>query len=289
MIGFIGLGIMGSRMASNLLDKGFDLILYNRTRDKANELLEKGAKWADSPKELAQKADIVFTMLANPEIVEKLATGEEGFLSGMREGALWVDSSTVNPSFSRKMAQEAFTRGLRFLDAPVTGSLKPAELGELVFLVGGNEEDLEEVRPYLNAMGKSIQHLGENGKGSSMKIIINLMLAQNMAVFSEAVSLGEALGLEKEMVMETILNGPTAAPSLKLKKDKILSNQFDPEFPLEHIQKDLQLVSISAFEKNLAMPVANVTKEVYALAKQQGLSKKDFSAIYSFLSNNKTE
>jgi 3-hydroxyisobutyrate dehydrogenase-like beta-hydroxyacid dehydrogenase len=289
MIGFIGLGIMGSRMAANLLDKGFDLIVYNRTKEKANGLLEKGAKWAKSPRELAQKADIVFTMLANPAIVEKVATGEEGFLPGMKEGALWVDSSTVNPSFSRRMAKEASSRGLRFLDAPVTGSLKPAEQGQLVFLVGGNENDLDEVRPYLNAMGKSIQHLGENGKGSSMKIIINLMLAQNMAVFSEAVSLGEALGLDKEVVMETLLEGPTAAPSLKLKKDNILSNQFEPEFPLEHLQKDLQLVSISAFESNLAMPVANVTKEVYALAKQQGLSKKDFSAIYSLLSNKNTE
>jgi 3-hydroxyisobutyrate dehydrogenase/glyoxylate/succinic semialdehyde reductase len=289
MIGFIGLGIMGSRMASNLLDKGFDLIVYNRTKDKAKDLLEKGARWADSPRELAQKSDIIFTMLANPAIVEKVAAGEEGFLSSMREGALWVDSSTVNPSFSRKMAKEASIHGLRFLDAPVTGSLKPAELGELVFLVGGNEKDLDEIRPYLNAMGKSIQHLGENGKGSSMKIIINLMLAQNMAVFSEAVSLGEALGLDKEVVIETLLEGPTAAPSLKLKKDKILSNQFEPEFPLEHLQKDLQLVSISAFESNLAMPIANVTKEVYALAKQQGLSKKEFSAIYSFLSNKEKE
>jgi 3-hydroxyisobutyrate dehydrogenase-like beta-hydroxyacid dehydrogenase len=284
MIGFIGLGIMGSRMAENLLDKGYKLVVHNRTKEKAARLLEKGAKWANSPKEIAQQADIIFTMLANPHAVEVVALGEHGFLHDFTEGKLWVDCSTVDPSFTRKMAEESAKRGIRFLDAPVAGSKIPAEKGELVFFVGGKKEDLEEVRPMLNAMGKAIQHQGENGKGTSMKLVVNLMLAQSMAAFAEAITLGEALGLDKETVVNTLLNGPTTAPFLNGKKEKILRNDFATEFPLEHMQKDLQLVSQSAYENNVSLPIANVTKEIYSLAKQHGLHKEDFSVIYQFLS-----
>lgn len=284
MIGFIGLGIMGSRMVENLLDNGYELIVHNRTSDKAQWLINKGAKWAESPKDVARQADIVFTMLANPQVVETVAIGEEGFLNELTEGKLWVDCSTVHPTFTRKMAKEALNRHIRFLDAPVAGSKIPAEKGELVFLVGGNKEDLEEVRPMMNAMGKAIQYQGENGKGTSMKIVINLMLGQTMAAFAEAVTLGQAMGLDKETVLNTLLNGPTTAPFLDGKKEKILLNDFEAEFPLEHMQKDMQLVSQSAYENNVALPITNVTKEIYALAMQQGLSKEDFSAIYKFLS-----
>jgi 3-hydroxyisobutyrate dehydrogenase-like beta-hydroxyacid dehydrogenase len=284
MIGFIGLGIMGSRMVENLLDNGYELIVHNRTSDKAQLLINKGAKWAESPKDVARQADIVFTMLANPQVVETVAIGEEGFLNELTEGKLWVDCSTVDPTFTRKMAKEALNRHIRFLDAPVAGSKIPAEKGELVFLVGGNKEDLEEVRPMMNAMGKAILYQGENGKGTSMKIVINLMLGQTMAAFAEAVNLGQAMGLDKETVLNTLLNGPTTAPFLDGKKEKILLNDFEAEFPLEHMQKDMQLVSQSAYENNVALPITNVTKEIYALAMQQGLSKEDFSAIYKFLS-----
>ncbi|WP_026693485.1 NAD(P)-dependent oxidoreductase [Peribacillus kribbensis] len=287
MIGFIGLGIMGSRMAANLLKAGFEVTVYNRSKDKAEELLNKGAKWAESPKEAAEKSDVLFTMLANPSVVEAVSLGEEGFLDSLKEGKLWVDCSTVDPSFSRRMANESEKRHLRFLDAPVSGSKLPAENAELIFLVGGSGEDLEEVRPMMEAMGKSIVHQGSHGMGSSMKLVINLMLGQTMAVFAEAVSFGEAIGLERGTVVETLLGGITTAPFLKGKKNKVLEHDFAPEFPLEHLQKDLQLVSQTAFENNTAMPIVNVTKEIYALAKQQGWSKEDFSVIYRLFSEKK--
>lgn len=287
MIGFIGLGIMGSRMAANMIDAGFELIVYNRTKEKAEELLEKGAKWADSAQELVQSSDIVFTMLGNPEAVELTALGEDGFLDRMPEGKLWVDCSTVDPAFTRRMAKEAKQRGIRFVDAPVSGSKVPAQNGQLIFLVGGSKEDLEEIRPMLEAMGKDIQHHGENGMGSAMKLVINLMLAQSMAAFAEAVTFGEAIGLNKETVIDTLLNGVATAPVLKGKREKLLTNSFDPEFPLEHMQKDLQLVSQAAYENKVAMPIANTTKEIYAMAKYRGLDKADFSAIYQFLNTNK--
>lgn len=284
MIGFIGLGIMGSGMAGNLLNSGHELVVYNRTKQKAEGLLKNGAKWADSAREAAAQSKILFTMLANPEVVEEVALGKEGFLDSLSEGSLWVDCSTVNPSFSKRMAEEAEKRRIRFLDAPVSGTRGPAEKGELVFLVGGKQEDLNEVRPLLDVMGKQVLYQGEKGKGASIKLVINLMLAQSMVAFAEAVNLGEALGLSKEMVIETLLNLPVTAPSLKGKKDKILQNEYSPDFPLTLIQKDLQLVSQTAYENNLALPSANIAKEIYALAKQQGLADLDFSAVFQFLS-----
>nr|WP_269528367.1 NAD-binding protein [Anoxybacillus tepidamans] len=137
-------------------------------------------------------------------------------------------------------------------------------------------------------MGKAIHHEGENGKGTSMKLVVNLMLAHAMAAFAEAVTLGEALGLDKENVVHTLLNGPTAAPFLNGKKEKILHNHFATEFPLEHMQKDLQLMSQSAYENNISLPITNTIKEIYGLAKQHGLHKEDFSAIYRFLSTKRS-
>lgn len=142
MIGFIGLGIMGSRMANNLLKNGFNLIVHNRTKEKAEDLISNGAKWAESPREVAENADIIFTMLSNPQVVENTAMGEDGFLSYFAEGKLWADCSTVDPAFTKKMAKESLNRRVRFLEAPVTGSRIPAERAELVFLVGGLNRSL---------------------------------------------------------------------------------------------------------------------------------------------------
>ena len=274
---------MGSRMARNLQKAGYALTVHNRTKEKAQELLNNGAIWAETPREAAEAADIVFTMLANPKVVETVAYAEEGLFAGLKPGSLWVDVSTVNPSFSEKMAKEAKSRNIRFLDAPVSGSLVPAENGELIFLVGGNKTDSEEVTPYFDIMGKATHYMGENGKGSAMKLLINLMLAQNMAVFSETVNFGTAMGLPKEVVVETLLNHPVAAPILKGKQTKINEEEFSPEFPLKHMQKDLHLVAETAFEHNYAMPLANTAKELYAQAKQHGLGDQDMSAIFQWL------
>jgi 3-hydroxyisobutyrate dehydrogenase-like beta-hydroxyacid dehydrogenase len=283
-VAFIGLGIMGSRMAKNLHRGGVSLIVHNRTKEKAEELLSLGAEWANTPKEAAEQADIVFTMVSNPHIVEDLFFDQEGGLAlGLRKGQLWVDSSTVNPSFSRKMAEEAHKRGIRFLDAPVSGSLVPAEKGELIFLVGGTQTDFEVAKPYFDRMGKVSHYLGETGKGSSMKLLINSMLAQALAIFSETLHLGEAMGFPKAQVMETLLNHPVSAPILNGKRDKLMEENFEAEFPLKHVQKDLHLVAETAFELDRAMPIANATKELYAQANQNGLGDLDISAIYKWL------
>lgn len=197
-VGFMGLGIMGSRMAKNVLKAGHELQVFNRSKNKAEVLLGEGAQWADSPATLVTQSDILITMLAHPEAVEEVALGETGFLKQAGQNKLWMDCSTVHPSFSQKMATKATQAGYRFLDAPVVGTKGPAENGELVFLVGGDKADLEQAQPLMDVMGKKTLHLGGHGKGSSMKMIVNMMLAQTMLAFSEGLSLGQALGIEQK-------------------------------------------------------------------------------------------
>ncbi|MFZ0452192.1 MAG: NAD(P)-dependent oxidoreductase [Ignavibacteriaceae bacterium] len=282
-VGFIGLGLMGSRMAENLLKGGYELIVYNRTKEKAEPIVKKGASLAGSFKEAGENADILFTMLSNPEAVKEAAVGKNGFLESLKENSLWIDLSTVNPSFSIEMNEKAGEKNIRFLDAPVAGTVGPAERGELIILVGGDENDLNEAKPLLEKMGKKIIHLGKNGMGTSMKMVINLMLANSMVAFAEAITLGESLGFSKDALFNTLIGGPVTAPFLASKKEKIQKDDFSTEFPLEHMQKDLQLVDITAFENKISLPLSNIAKEIYGLAIKNGLGEKDFSAVYEFL------
>ncbi|HSD63606.1 MAG TPA: NAD(P)-dependent oxidoreductase, partial [Ignavibacteriaceae bacterium] len=232
-IGFIGTGIMGSRMAHNLLRNNYELIVHNRTKEKAEQLINEGAEWADSAFDTGKNADILFSMLGNPEAVEEMALHKNGFLAGMKKHALWVDCSTVNPSFSKEMSMKAGEKGIRFIDAPVAGTKQPAEKGELIFFVGGNRKDYEEIKPLLEKMGKKILHLGETGKGTSMKMIVNLLLGASMASFSEAMVLGKALGFDKDTLFNTLLGGAVTAPYLSAKKEKFATDKYETEFPLQ--------------------------------------------------------
>lgn len=282
-IGFIGLGIMGARMAANLLKANHELTVYNRTKEKADGLIAAGARWAGRPADLAPEVDMLFTMLSTPDVVQTLAAGEDGFLEALPEGALWVDCSTVHPGFSRWMGTVAGACGVRFVDAPVAGTKGPAECGELVFFAGGRAEDLEECRPLLACMGKKILHLGEVGQGAAMKMLFNLMLGSAMSAYSEALVLGEALGLPRRQVAEVLLEAPVAAPFLKLKQPLIDRDDFEAHFPLRWMHKDLHLAAQTAFESGVALPALNAVKELFALAARSGWRDDDFAAIYRFL------
>jgi 3-hydroxyisobutyrate dehydrogenase/glyoxylate/succinic semialdehyde reductase len=287
-IGFIGLGIMGSRMAANLQKKGHELVVYNRTKQKADPLIAAGAVWAPTPADVAKQVTIIFTMLAKPDAVAETALiGKHGFLNHLVDNSLWVDCSTVNPSFSRLMANEAKQRKVRFIDAPVAGSKGPAEQAQLLFFAGGEKADVDEARPLLEAMGKAVHHVGGHGMGTSMKMVNNLILAQAMVAFSEAIVLGESLGIPKDMLFTTLLSSPVVAPFLSLKRTKMETGNFETEFPLQWMHKDAQLVSETAYEAGVAVPVGNVTKEIYALAVRKGLGEQDFSAVYTVLSEKK--
>lgn len=280
-IGFIGLGIMGSRMATNLQKKGHELVVYNRTKQKAEPLMANGALWASTPADVAKQVKTIFTMLSTPDAVAEAALLEKhGFLNHAADNTLWIDCSTVNPSFSRRMAAEAQQRKVRFIDAPVGGSKGPAEQGQLLFFAGGEKADVDEAKPLFEAMGKSVIHLGGHGLGSSMKMVNNVILAQAMVAFSEALVLGESLGISKDILFNTLQSSPVMAPFLNMKRTKIETAAFDTEFPLQWMHKDLQLAADTAYEAGVAMPAGNVVKEVYALAMRKGLGEQDFSAVY---------
>jgi 3-hydroxyisobutyrate dehydrogenase-like beta-hydroxyacid dehydrogenase len=281
-IGFIGLGIMGSRMAANLQKQGYSLVVFNRTRAKAEPLLGPCGAFSDSRAKLAEQVDVLFTMLAHPEAVEQAALGENGFLDHLKPNALWIDCSSVNPSFSKKMATEAARRKVHFVDAPVTGSAPAAEEGKLVFWVGADPADLERIRPLLLCMGNKIVHVGVPGMGTSMKMVVNLLLGNAMAAFAEGIALGEGLGISREVLFDSLLGMPAVAPFIAAKREKIESGNYEPEFPLRWMQKDMHLASVSAYESGVAMPVTNVTKEIYRLAIRGGRGTEDFSAIYEF-------
>jgi 3-hydroxyisobutyrate dehydrogenase/glyoxylate/succinic semialdehyde reductase len=285
-IGFIGLGIMGSRMAANLQKHGYPLVVFNRTRAKAQPLLDKGASFAESPAKLAEQVDLLFTMLAHPDAVEQAAVRENGFLNHLKPNALWIDCSSVNPSFSKKMATAAAARQVRLVDAPVTGSAPVAADANLVFWVGADGADLETIRPLLLCMGSRIVHAGGHGMGTSMKMVINLLLGTGMAAFAEAMALGEGLGISRKMLFDSLLGMPAVAPFLASKREKIESGNYEAEFPLRWMQKDMHLASVSAYESGVAMPLTNVTKEIYRLAMRGGHDTKDFSAIYEFTMGN---
>jgi 3-hydroxyisobutyrate dehydrogenase/glyoxylate/succinic semialdehyde reductase len=282
-ITFIGLGIMGSRMAAHLVRSGNELTVWNRTKKKADELVKMGAKESPSLSDSVKNADIIITMLASPEVVENIALSPVGFLSRARKNSLWINTSTVNPSFAEEMNIKAREAGIRYLDAPVSGSKIPAGTGDLVFWLGGEEKDIEQAQPLLSLMGKNIHVMGNAGKGSSMKMVVNLFLAQSLLAFSEAISLGKACGLSQEVMFNSLLVGPLTPAFLQGKRVKMAEQEYDPEFPLKWAYKDLHLMMQTAYEKQTPMPMTALAKEIFGMALAEGEGEKDIASIFSYV------
>jgi 3-hydroxyisobutyrate dehydrogenase-like beta-hydroxyacid dehydrogenase len=259
--------------------------VFNRTRAKAEPLLGPCGTFSDSPAKLAEQVDVLFTMLAHPDAVEQAALGANGFLYHLRPNALWVDCSSVNPSFSNKMTAAAAARQVHFVDAPVTGSAVPAAEGKLIFWVGADPADLEKIRPLLLCMGNKIVHAGGHGMGTSMKMVVNLLLGTGMAAFAEAMALGEGLGISRKMLFDCLFGTPAVAPFLASKREKIESGNYEAEFPLRWMQKDMHLATVSAYESGVAIPLTSMAKEIYRLAMRGGHDTEDFSVVYEYLSN----
>ncbi len=277
----IGLGIMGSRMAKNLLKNGVDLTVYNRSVAAAKELEEAGAKRATTIPEAVKSADVIITMLANPEAVRSVIL-DEG-IEHIKMDALWMDCSTVNPSFSVESAKIAQQHHVRFLDAPVAGTKPHAENAQLTFFVGGAINDLEKARPLMAAMGQKVVHIGEVGKGSSFKMLVNALLAQSMLMFSETILLGEKMGLDKDFLLNTLPNLVVSAPFTKAKAPMIQNDDYEVQFPLELMHKDLHLATLSAYENGQPLYLANIAKEVFGAAAAAGLGRLDFAAVHRYL------
>lgn len=282
-ITFIGLGIMGSRMAANLLKQGVDLTVWNRSPEPVEQLVSRGARAGDSLHEAVSGADIVFSMLSTPEVVESLFMRGGAALSSMKPRAIWADSSTVNPSFSRKAAEVAQKADVRFMDAPVAGTLPHAEKAELTFFVGASEELLAEVEPYMDMMSQKVLRIGETGMGASFKMLVNAMLAQSMVVFSETVVLGEKMGISRDFLLKVLPKLVVAAPFTQFKAEMIKEGEYGVQFPLEWMHKDLHLAATTAYELNQPLYLANLAKELFAEANKKGLGRLDFAAIHKFL------
>ncbi len=282
-LGFIGLGAMGGRMAKRLLDAGHAVVGYNRTAAKAQPLVATGMKLAASPRQVAEAAEVVFSMVTNTEALDAIAHGPDGVLAGLRRGGVWAEMSTVSPAATRRLAEEVAARGAALLDAPVSGSVATLEQGQLSFMVGGDPAALERVRPYLLAIGPTITHLGDNGLAVTMKIATNLGLAVQMLAFSEAVLLAEKSGIARERAVETLLKSVIASPMVKYRGPFVLGMPAEAWFDVGMMQKDLGLALELARERGMPLPMTALTQEFLTAARALGLGAYDFAVVFDVL------
>ncbi len=282
-LGFIGLGAMGSRMARRLLAAGHPLVGYNRTAARAEPLVAAGMKLAASPRQVAEAADVVFSMVSNTEALEAIAHGPDGVLAGLRPGTTWVEMSTVSPTATRRLAEAAAARGATVIDAPVSGSAITVEQGQLSFMVGGDPAALERVRPYLLAIGPTITHVGALGLAAAMKIATNLGIAVQMLAFSEAVLLAEKAGIARERAVETLLKSVVASPMLKYRGPFVLEMPAEALFDVPMMQKDLELALELGHQLGVPLPTTALTQSMLTAARALGLGERDFAVVFDVL------
>ncbi|KAL0396997.1 UNVERIFIED_CONTAM: Glyoxylate/succinic semialdehyde reductase 2, chloroplastic [Sesamum calycinum] len=282
-IGFLGLGIMGSPMAQNLIKAGCDVTVWNRTKSKCDPLISLGAKYKSSPEEVAASCDVTFAMLADPESAVDVACGKHGAAGGMSPGKGYVDVSTVDGETSKLISAHIKSTGALFLEAPVSGSKKPAEDGQLIFLTAGDKSLYETAAPLLDIMGKSRFYLGDVGNGAAMKLVVNMIMGSMMASFSEGLLLSEKVGLDPKVLVEVISQGAISAPMYSMKGPSMVQSLYPTAFPLKHQQKDLRLALGLAESVSQATPIAAAANELYKVAKAHGLSDNDFSAVIEAL------
>ncbi|MFL5825882.1 MAG: NAD(P)-dependent oxidoreductase [Thermoleophilaceae bacterium] len=279
-VAFIGLGIMGSRMAANLCRAGFEVHAWNRTREKAEELAEQhGAHVADTPRDAAAAAQAVITMVVDSGDVDEVLFGPDGAAAGMHEGDIAIDCSTIAPEASRAIGERLAKGGVAFLDAPVTGSSPKAEDGTLTIMVGGDKEAFDRARPLLDAMGELIVHVGELGQGEMAKLINNMVAATNAAALAEALVLAQATGVNPDALLRIMEAGSGNSAMLGLKARPMLERRFDPLFKLDHMLKDVRHGLESARQAKVAMPLGERIEGLYDRASEEGHGDDDFAAV----------
>lgn len=269
-IGFMGLGIMGQAMARNILQAGYPLVVYNRSREKAESLASEGAQIAPDPKTLASQADVVVAMVTGPEALNALLWGPEGAGQALDSGKTFINMSTVTPQFTKEMHQQLTKSGARFVDAPVSGSKKPAEDATLVILAGGDRADVERCTPLLQTMGKKVLYCGAAGQGSMMKMTVNLLLGLMMEGFAEAVKFGRMGGLEVDTIFELFGGGPLNSGLLQAKQGMFKDDHYPVNFPLKHMTKDLKFVVDTAYQTGAPVPAAHTALHLYRLGVGEG-------------------
>jgi 3-hydroxyisobutyrate dehydrogenase-like beta-hydroxyacid dehydrogenase len=284
-LGFVGLGVMGSRMAKRLIDAGHTVTGYNRTKSKVGWLVDGGMRWGESPRAVAEASDVTFSMVTDTRALLAIADGPDGVLAGLSSGKVYVDMSTVSPATSRHLAQKAAGRGAQMLDAPVSGSVSTLEQGKLSIMVGGDAQAFERARPFLLEIGPTVNHVGGNGLAVSMKIAANLSLAVQMLAFSEGVLLAEKSGVPREKAVEVLLNSVIASPMLKYRGPFVLNMPAEAWFDINMMQKDMLLALELGREHEVPLPTTAVANEMLTAARGLGLAEKDFAALFDVIAN----
>jgi 3-hydroxyisobutyrate dehydrogenase len=276
---FLGLGIMGSRMSRRLLDAGFGLTVWNRTPGRAKDLVQSGAREARAPSEAARDADVVLTMLGDPASVREVILGPNGVLEGLPSGSILIDLTTVDPETPRELEKAAAEKGAFFLEAPVTGSRPAASSGELVLMVGGEAEVLSRAEPVLKPLSRRIVHMGPVGAGARMKLLNNLIIAVSMQALYEGMTLGRQGGLRDEAMLEVLLSSASASPLLKMKGTAVQNRNFETNFSVKHMAKDLFLAVEEAHRRNVPLPLLMTVHALYESALARGLGEEDIAAL----------
>lgn len=282
-LGFVGLGVMGSRMAKRLLDAGHEVTGHNRTKSKAEWLLKAGLKWAASPAAVARDTEFIFSMVTNTEALKAVTGRPEGLLAGLGTGKIYVDMSTVSPAASKELAAEVAAKGAKMLDAPVSGSVSTLEEGKLSIMAAGEREAFERVKPILQDIGPKVTYVGANGLAVAMKIATNLSLAVQMLAFSEGVLLAEKSGIERETAVEVLLNSVIASPMVKYRGPFVLKMPDQAWFDVNMMQKDLLLALEMGGALDIPLPTTAITNEMLTAARGMGLAKQDFAVLFQVL------
>jgi 3-hydroxyisobutyrate dehydrogenase-like beta-hydroxyacid dehydrogenase len=270
-------------MVQRLLAAGHTVTGYNRTKSKAQRLLDAGIKWADTPRGVAQAAEITITMVTNTQALQAVTSGADGILAGLSSGKIYIDMSTVSPAASREVARQVETKGAQMLDAPVSGSVSTLEEGKLSFMVGGHREIFERAQPILQAIGPKVTYVGGNGLAVSMKIATNLSLAVQMLAFSEGVLLAEKSGIDRKTAVEVLLNSVIASPMVKYRGPFVLDMPDEAWFDVSMMQKDLLLALEMGRQLDVPLPSTALTNEMLTAARGMGLADKDFAVLFEVL------
>ncbi len=282
-LGYIGLGAMGGRVAKRLLDAGHTVVGYNRTKSKAQGLLDAGMQWGESPRAVSEAADVVFTMVTNTAALHEVFHGPEGILAGLNKNSVYVDMSTISPAASRHLASQVAAKGAHMLDSPVSGSVITLEQGKLSLMVGGDESVFEQVKPILQSIGPTVNYVGKNGQAVLMKVAINLNLQVQFMGFCEGLLLAVKGGVPVETALEVMLNSVIASPSLKYRTPFILDMPEEAWFNVNMMQKDMLLAEELGRELDVALPTVAVANQMLTAARAMGLAKQDFAIVYKVL------
>jgi 3-hydroxyisobutyrate dehydrogenase-like beta-hydroxyacid dehydrogenase len=282
-LGFIGLGVMGGHMVDRLLDRGHTVTGYNRTRAKAQWLIDNGMKFADSPRAVSEVADVTLSMVTNSEALEQIAEGSNGILAGIGAGKVLIDMSTVSPAMSRGLAEKVRAKGADMIDAPVSGSVITLQQGKLSVMVGGHKDTFERMKPILLDIGPKVTHVGENGLALVMKIATNLSLAVQMLAFSEGVLLAEKSGIAREVAVDVLTHSAIASPMVQYRGPFVLQMPDEAWFNVNMMQKDMLLALDLGRKVDVPLPATAAANQMLTAARAMGFQEQDFAVMFQVL------